>query len=172
MIAPPSRWAVRAAHLVSLVVLPSALWRLGLVLGFSMGGTTNGEPVHVTGGEAVYVLSLSVVTEGLALLTLGLVKPWGLRFPRRVVLAFAGFGVVSLALLWGYAFRDFPNVAQGSENLQFSDAGYVLLLVCYMPLLLWAPLLAAVTFDYARRTRPAPFPAGETIRPRPRTTAP
>ena len=82
------------------------------------------------------------------------------------MLALAGFGVVSLALLWGYAFRDFPNVAQGSEDLQFSDAGHLLLLVCYMPLLLWAPLLAAVTFDYARRTRRAP------TRPRLRTTAP
>ena len=155
MIAPPSRWAIRAAHLVSLVVLPSALWRVGLVLGFSMGGIEHGAPVHVTGWEAVYVLGLSVVTEGLALLTLGLVRPWGERFPRRFVLGLAGFGVISLALLWGYAFRDFPNVGEGSDALQFSDAGHVLLMVCYTPLLLWAPLLAAVTLDYARRTNVA-----------------
>jgi hypothetical protein len=154
MVAPPPRWAVRAAHLVSLVVLPSALWRLGLVLGFSMGGTENGEPVHVTGGEAVWVLTLSVITEGLALLTLGLVRPWGQRFPRTLVLGLATFGVLSLALIWGYAFRDFPDVAQGSSRLGFSDAGHVVLLACYTPLLLWAPLLAAVTWDYARRTRP------------------
>jgi hypothetical protein len=153
MIPPPSRWAVRAAHLVSLVVLPSALWRVGLVLGFSMGGTENGTPVHVTGWEAVYVLGLSLVTEGFALLTLGLVKPWGLRFPRLLVLGLATFGVISLALLWGYASRDFPNVAEGSNELGFSDAGHVVLLVCYLPLLLWAPLLAAVTWDYSRRTR-------------------
>ena len=155
MIAPPSRWAIRAAHLVSLVVLPSALWRVGLVLGFSMGGIEHGAPVHVTGWEAVYVLGLSVVTEGLALLTLGLVRPWGERFPRRLVLGLAGFGVISLALLWGYAFRDFPNVGEGSDALQFSDAGHVLLMVCYTPLLLWAPLLAAVTLNYARRTNVA-----------------
>ena len=150
---PPSRWAVRAAHLVSLVVLPSALWRLGLVLGFSMGGTENGEPVQVAGGEAVWILSLSVITEGLALLTLGLVKPWGERFPRTLVLGLATFGVISLALIWGYAFRDFPNVAEGSSELGFTDIGHVVLLVCYTPLLLWAPLLAAVTWDYSRRTR-------------------
>ena len=153
MTPPPSRWAVRAAHLVSLVVLPSALWRLGLVLGFSMGGIENGEPVHVTGGEAVWIVSLSVITEGLALLTLGLVKPWGQRFPRRFVLSLATFGVISLALIWGYAFRDFPNVAEGSNELGFSDTGHVVLLACYMPLLLWAPLLAAVTWDYFQRTR-------------------
>jgi hypothetical protein len=155
MAAPPPRWAVRAAHLVSLVVLPSALWRLGLVLGFSMGATENGAPVHVTGGEAVWVLMLSVITEALALLTLGLVRPWGLRFPRTFVLSLATFGVISLALIWGYAFRDFPDVAGGSSELGFSDAGHVVLLACYAPLLLWAPLLAAVTWDYARRTRPA-----------------
>jgi hypothetical protein len=153
MPAPPSRWAIRAAHLVSLVVLPSALWRLGLVLGFSMGGTENGEPVHVAGGEAVWIATLSVITEGLALLTLGLVKPWGLRFPRTLVLGLATFGVISLALIWGYAFRDFPNVAEGSSELGFTDTGHVVLLVCYTPLLLWAPLLAAVTWDYSRRTR-------------------
>ena len=153
MTAPPPRWAVRAAHAVSLVVLPSALWRLGLVLGFSMGGTENGEPVHVAGGEAVWVVTLSVITEGLALLTLGLVKPWGLRFPRTLVLGLATFGVISLALIWGYAFRDFPNVAEGSSELGFTDTGHVVLLACYTPLLLWAPLLAAVTWDYSRRTR-------------------
>ena len=153
MTPPPSRWAVRAAHLVSLVVLPSALWRLGLVLGFSMGGTENGEPVHVAGGEAVWIVTLSVITEGLALLTLGLVKPWGLRFPRTLVLGLATFGVISLALIWGYAFRDFPNVAEGSNELGFTDTGHAVLLACYMPLLLWAPLLAAVTWDYSRRTQ-------------------
>jgi hypothetical protein len=109
--------------------------------------------VQVDGWEAVYILGLSVVTEGLALLTLGLVRPWGLRFPRRLVLGLATFGVISLALIWGYAFRDFPNVAEGSSELGFSDGGHVLLLVCYTPLLLWAPLLAAVTWDYSRRTR-------------------
>jgi len=168
MIAPPSRWAIRAAHLVSLVVLPSALWRVGLVLGFSMGGIEHGAPVHVTGWEAVYVLGLSVVTEGLALLTLGLVRPWGERFPRRLVLGLAGFGVISLALLWGYAFRDFPNVGEGSDALRFTDAGSVLLFVCYAPLLLWAPLLAAVTFDYARRTKRVCRRRRETIASAPR----
>jgi hypothetical protein len=146
------RWAIRAAHLVSLVVLPSALWRLGLVFGFSMGGLENGEPIHVEGGEAVYIVGLSIVTEFFALLTLGLVRPWGERFPPRLVVAFASFGVISLALIWGYAFRDFPHVAEGSNGLAFEhDGWYALLLVCYMPVLLWAPLLAAVTYDYYRR---------------------
>ena len=62
------------------------------------------------------------------------------------MLGLATFGVISLALIWGYAFRDFPNVAEGSSELGFTDTGHVVLLACYMPLLLWAPLLAAVTY--------------------------
>ena len=92
MIAPPSRWATaRPTSSPSSSCRPrcgasASSW------GFSMGGVEHGAPVHVTGWEAVYVLGLSVVTEGLALLTLGLVRPWGERFPRRFVLALAGFG--------------------------------------------------------------------------------
>ena len=121
-----------------------------------MGGVDQyGAPVEVRGWEAVYVLGLSVVTELLALATLGLVQPWGQRFPRRLVLPLATFGVISLALIWGFAFRNFPNVGEGSEQLEFAGDGWHLLLVaCYAPLMLWAPLLAAVTYDYFRRTRP------------------
>lgn len=145
---PPPRWAVRAAHLVSLVVLPSALWRLPLVFGFSMGALEHGAPVEIPAGESVYILCLSLLTEAAALATLGLVRPWGERFPPRLVLGLATFGVVSLASIWGFAFRNFPDI----DGLEFSHDGWHLLLVaCYMPLLLWAPLLAAVTYDYYRR---------------------
>jgi hypothetical protein len=144
---PPPRWAVLAAHAVSLVVLPSALWRLPLIFGFSMGGMEDGQPVSAREWEAVYILGLSVVTELAALATLGLVRPWGRRFPPRLVVAVASFGVVSLAFIWGFAFRNFPDV-----GLEFSHGfWHVLLVVCYTPLLLWAPLLAAVTYDYYRR---------------------
>src|ERR671916_153345 len=92
---PPPRWAVRAAHLVSLVVLPSALWRLPLVFGFSMGALEHGVPIEIPVRERFYILGLSVVTELAALSTLGLVRPWGERFPPRLVLGLASFGVVA-----------------------------------------------------------------------------
>ena len=76
--------------------------------------------------------------------------------------------MISLALIWGYAFRDFPNVGEGSDELGFTDAGHVLLLACYTPLLLWAPLLAAVTWDYARRTKRVCRRRRETIASAPR----
>ena len=45
---------------------------------------TSGAAVHVTGWESVYVLSLSLITEAVALLTLGLVRPWGERAPAWI----------------------------------------------------------------------------------------
>ena len=120
MIAPASRWAVRAAHLV-------------------------------------YVLGLSVVTEGLALLTLGLVRPWGERFPRRLVLALAGFGVISLALLWGYAFRNFPNVDKSSTPCGSATPGACscssVTYRCCCGRRCWRPSPTTTRAEHARRSR-------------------
>jgi hypothetical protein len=69
------RWATITAYAVPLAVLPSALWRLPVVFGYSMGTLEDGEPFQPHGAEAVYIVSLSLVLEGIALLTLGLVKP-------------------------------------------------------------------------------------------------
>jgi hypothetical protein len=170
---PPARWASLAAHLVPLTVLPSGLWRIALALGFSMGMLEDGGPVAVHGWLSVYVLSLSVVSEGTALLTLGLVRPWGervpawvprlggRRIPPRPVVVIAAIGAVTLAAIWGYAFRD-PTL----PGIEFSHPGwYILIVACYAPLLLWAPLLAAVTYDYHRRhaTPAATAAAGESV---------
>jgi hypothetical protein len=62
--------------------------------------------------------------EALALLTLGLVRPWGervpswiplfggWRIPPRLVEAVAGTGAVLLALIFAAAFRDFPTLPE------------------------------------------------------------
>jgi len=157
---PVPRWANRAAHLVTLAVLPSGLWRLPLAFGASMGMLETGTPVHVGTGESVYIVCLSIVAEAVALLTLGLVRPWGervpawipllggRRIPPRPVVATAAMGALFLALIWGFAFRNFPTL----PDVEWShDGWYALFLACYTPLLLWAPLLAAVTYGYYRR---------------------
>jgi hypothetical protein len=153
----PPRWAVVAAHLVPLVMLPSGLWRIALVAGVPLGLRVADADV---GGETWYIVGLSVVSEALALLTLGLVRPWGERVPgwlpllggRRVApwaaIVPASLGAGALAVIWGYAFRDFPDFGL----VAFSHpAGHALLVVCYLPALLWAPLLGAVTWSYWRR---------------------
>lgn len=75
---PVPRWAVRVAHAIPLCVLPSGLWRVALVLGLA-GYNTD---YHWAVWERPYVIGLSVVSEGLALLALGLVRPWGEVVPR------------------------------------------------------------------------------------------
>ena len=72
----------------------------------------------------------------------------------------ATLGAVMLTLLWTAAFitqlaritlrgepipADFPTQAGGRETAIFS--------LCYLPLLLWGPLLAALTYAYHRRRR-------------------
>jgi hypothetical protein len=155
---PAPAWATRAAHLVSLVVLPAGLWRLGIAAGFSMG-MDEADTAGLPGWQSLSIASLSIVTEALALLTLGLVRPWGERVPRWIpfiggrwippkpVVVVAGAGAVALALIWGFAFRD-PDLS----GLDFTSAGWrALFLACYVPLLAWAPLLGAVTYAYHRR---------------------
>ncbi|MFC0003994.1 hypothetical protein [Micromonospora siamensis] len=160
---PSPAWAVRVAHLVPLAVLPSGLWRLALVAGVPIGAYAGGTVARVHGWENLYIVSLSLVSEALALLTLGLVRPWGEVLPRRLPLlggrrvppAFAvtvaTAGAVAVTLIWGYAAW---GVLVSGNDLDFSPAGFALLLACYTPLLLWGPLLFAVTVAHHRRRRP------------------
>jgi hypothetical protein len=158
----PPRWAVRTAHLIPLVVLPSGLWRVGIALGFSMGMVEGGRPVHITGWESVYVLSLSVVSEALALLSFGLVRRWGevvpawipviggRRVPPLAAVLPAVAGSVALTAIFGEAAIDMM-VRGGAE---FAGGwGAALLVACYLPLLLWGPLLFALAVSYYRRHR-------------------
>jgi hypothetical protein len=158
----PARWEVRVAHLIPLLVLPSGLWRIPVVFGFSMGMVVDGVPATVAGWEAVGVLSLSVITEALALLSLGLVRPWGevvpdwvpaiggRPIPPLVAVVPAVLGGLALAAVWAYAtlnvlvfgYADFAN-------------GWwkALLLGAYLPNNLWGPLLIALAVAYHHRRR-------------------
>ncbi|MEU9823548.1 hypothetical protein [Micromonospora chersina] len=163
---PAPAWTVRTAHLVPLAVLPSGLWRIALVAGLPIGATANGAPVDPGLGESVYIVSLSLVSEGLALLALGLVRRWGEVFPcwlplvggRRVPPRFAvttaTAGAVAVTLIWGYAAW---GVVVNGNDLGFSRPGFALLVACYAPLLLWGPLLLLLTWSYHRRHSPAPL---------------
>ncbi|MEV0152439.1 hypothetical protein AB0H57_01670 [Micromonospora sp. NPDC050686] len=157
------RWAVRVAHLIPLVVLPSGLWRIALVTGVPIGATLHGVPVRPGLGESLYIVALSLVSEALALLSLGLVRPWGEVLPRRLPLVggrrvppwfavtAATAGAVALTLIWGYAAW---GVAVNGNDLGFPPAGFALLVVCYAPLLLWGPLLLVLAGSYHHRHRP------------------
>ncbi|MBT2440788.1 hypothetical protein J7E93_11845 [Streptomyces sp. ISL-36] len=154
------RWATLAAHAVPLIVLPSGLWRLALTLGLPVA-----EADDRGVGQLTYQVVLTVVAELLAFLTLGLVRCWGEVFPRR--LPFVGgrpvstvgattaalcgaFGLVALAGWFTYA--AYAGLGQGAAGTHTDGpVQEVLLYVCYLPLLAWAPLLAAVAVAYHRR---------------------
>ncbi len=163
---PVPRSAVVAAHLVPLVLLPSAIWRLLLGCGLSMGFddvTLDGQ--GFPGRGTVMVVGLTLLTEALALLTLGLVRPWGEIVPRWVpflagrrvppgpVVALATAGGLLLTAIWTFALR---GVLIGDGLHEISSRGWhTLAVACYLPALAWGPLLLWVTYLYhRRRSRP------------------
>jgi hypothetical protein len=80
---PVSRWIKAAAYAVPLCVLPSALWRLwALAAGLPPGCRRQ----VMKAWEPYYITGLSVVSFGAALLTIGLVRPWGEVVPRWIPL--------------------------------------------------------------------------------------
>jgi len=150
------RWAVRTAHVVPLLTLPSGLWRIALVVGLPVIGLDAGSFVERFG-----IVLLSLVAEGSALLTLGLVQPWGEIVPRwipliggRCVRPMAAvvpalIGAATLTFLWTWSISNMWS--HGFFGYFENDAQVVLVVVCYLPLLAWGPLLAVVAVAYLRR---------------------
>lgn len=171
------RWARVAALTIPLVVLPSSIWRI-LAFTFqvplvdaSSTGDVNGDlPAWVP--ISVYVIILSIASELLAFAGVGLVARWGEVFPRwlpglrgrRVPISLAvvpaALGAVALTPLWIWAvFTGFLNktmqweaVPPESPFAQY-DWQFLVASVAYVPLVLWGPLLAALTVGYYRRRR-------------------
>lgn len=166
------RWVVLAAYAASLTPLPSAAWRIALGLGAPLGPPWHQEadtsgPLGMPG--LLYMVILSVVSEGLAFLTVGLVSRWGEVVPRwipflggrrvptlaAVIPAGLGAIVLTVGLLKGMpSFNDFQMPDGTIAHL----AGWSLVTftAAYGPLLAWGPLLGIVTVAYyLRRTRAA-----------------
>ncbi|WTV65301.1 hypothetical protein OG753_01105 [Streptomyces sp. NBC_00029] len=168
--AAPPRWAVCAAHLTTWVVLPSGLWRIALVLGYPAGYSDVDFESFQTIGAKVWMLTLSVVCELAAFLTIGLVRPWGEVVPhwipliggRRVrpvaAVVPAALGAVALTALWAFTpwWWTFPHD-------DMTPTGSLVVGILYLPLFLWGPLLAAVTISYHRRHRTPRRPVGIAV---------
>ncbi|MCL6287143.1 hypothetical protein PV749_04340 [Streptomyces sp. ID03-2B] len=170
---PAPRWAVRAARVAAWSTVPSGLWRVALVLGVPVGVMEREEFLAAfPDGSALiglaYVLLIGAVAEVASYLTLGLVRPWGDVVPRRfplvggrlvnaglAVLA-ASLGALTVTVLWWVFFFGGLLTAPGPDP--GISAGEVLFVAAYAPLLLWGPLLAAVTWSYHRRHRARPRP--------------
>jgi hypothetical protein len=163
---PAPRWVVWLAHAVPLCALPASLWRIGMIFGLV------GVPGATSVGQALAIVALSLVTEGLALLTIGLVRPWGEVLPRWLPLVggrpvrvwaavtAASLGAAALTLLWSYALINYllhytPVLTSSGPPLPHTGWAGLGVQLCYSPLVAWGPLLAIVTVAYyLRRTRP------------------
>lgn len=81
------RWVNLAAHAVPLAVLPAGLWRMAMAVGVPVGFSGQLAKDWQPGLEASsYSTLLTLATEGLALMTLGLVKPWSEKVPSSIPL--------------------------------------------------------------------------------------
>jgi hypothetical protein len=152
------RWARAAAYVVPLLTVPSGLWRLALALDVP-GMPDPGQPA----GQRLYMVFLSLLAEGLALLTLGLVQPWGEVLPRWIPLLGrrripplaavipAALGAAGVTTIVAYAAYN-AFVRGMIENLGTPGQQRVVA-ACYAPLVAWGPLLGAVTVAYYRRRR-------------------
>ncbi|AUY52776.1 hypothetical protein [Streptomyces sp. CB01881] len=162
-VAPAPRWAVRAAHAAALTTVPSGLWRIALGLGLPVGYSDEvlRENFDIPGWGVVYVIGLSVVSEAFALLTLGLVRPWGEVVPRWIpviggrrvhplaAVVPAALGAAALVCIWsGFVFWWSVEETPAMQGPWHTIVGTL-----YQPLVLWGPLLAAVTVSYYRRHR-------------------
>lgn len=171
----PARWATTAAHIAAVTTLPSGLWRIALAVGLPVGYSEASarELFDAPGAGSAYLIGLSVVLELLALLTLGLVRPWGealprwvpmlggRAIPRRAVVITAGVGAVALTALW-VPFAVMWWWTDGDGHL--SGQARTLVGLTYLPLALWGPLLGAVTWSYHRRLSPPPADSFSYVR--------
>lgn len=161
---PVPDWAVRCARLIPLVVLPSCLWRLPFAFQYEMGQVyLVHKPWHWW--VILYVFGLSVLSEGLAYLSFGLVSRWGevapswipfiggRRIPPLAAIIPATLGGLGLIALWDPLPFGFLHLF-GVPLVGYSNGWWKsLAAVCTLPLTLWGPLLLAVTFAYYKRRR-------------------
>ncbi|MYX02714.1 MULTISPECIES: hypothetical protein [unclassified Streptomyces] len=191
---PVPRWATRLAHALPLLLLPACLWRLPFAVHFEMGQVqTGGMPAYWL--SVPYVLGLSVLTEVIAILTVGLVRGWGEVAPAwipliggRRVRPLAAFvpavlgGLILTVLFTAVPLGDDRSLTLYGvvDNVGYSsDAWELLATVCVAPIAAWGPVTIALAIAYYRRrtarpantavchgTSPTADPPGAQRRPR------
>jgi hypothetical protein len=167
------RWAHLIAWATVGCTIPSCAWRVAAGFGIDVGFT--GELGRLYHGPRfiAYVWILTLVSQGAAMLTLGLVRPWGEWVPRWIPVlsgrripapaaivpaALGGLTVTILSMTIALSPRSplsHPDFPHGTPGLVMK--------VCYAPLLAWGPLVIAVTAAYTRRRYPRLRSVGQRI---------
>jgi hypothetical protein len=155
------RWARLAATGAALTNVPSGLWRVAISVGIPVGlAQSEYDQMHAPGWGSFYLIGLSLVSEFFGFLALGLVQNWGEIWPRwipylrgrrvPVMLATTLAGLGTLATTVFGALFVYTSV---NADMAASTWGTWLLNIVYAPLLLWGPLLGAVTVHYYQRRK-------------------
>ncbi len=156
------RWAVAAAYATVASVVPAGIWRTLVGLGVDLGWTEEHLRLErIPGYGTLYVIALTVLSIGCAALTLGLVYPWGEVFPawlpavggRRVpALLAVGAALLGALAVGAIVVLSILRWDQVSGFAERPGSGWARLMVaCYLPAVLWPPLLAVVAVAYWRR---------------------
>lgn len=161
-VAGTPQWAVLTAWGAVACVVPSSVWRTAVGLGVPLGWSqAHLRLERIPGYGTVYVIWLSVASIAAAALTLGLVyrlgdhvPSWvprlgGRRLPVRLVAGLAVAGALVVAGIVALSIAHWSTVSGFSERPR--SAAALLMVACYAPAILWAPLLLATTFAYVRR---------------------
>jgi hypothetical protein len=163
----PARWAVLAAWGALLSAIPSAVWRVLMIVGL-MPGTGDLRQFELAGDPSLgyaYVFALSIVQLTAAFLTVGLVRPWGECFLRRrvalaPVLVVATLGGLAVVWLFDISLARALIGGQRPDDGRVSGAPLWLMAACYAPIFAWGPLelLATVGYWLRRRSPSVPSP--------------
>lgn len=165
---PVPRWATRLAYALPWLLLPSCLWRLPFAVHFEMGQVHDREMPELW-LNVPYVLTLSVLSEVIAILAIGLVRGWGEVVPRwipflggktvrpmaAVVPAVAG-GLILTALFSWIPLGDGRRLTLLGvvENAAYVNEGWeTLATICIAPLALWGPITIVLGLAYHRRRK-------------------
>lgn len=166
----PQRWAKVACWVAFCSVLPSALWRLAMLIGVETGFEYADLYRSSTAGM-LYVLGLVALQLGAGALCLGLYQSWGERVPRwvpglggRVIprllpvvvgaLGNAMLYLVVVSILMLFSSRWLGLTAGPTPTDGMSAGEVTVLALAYAPLLVWPVALSVALVGYwARRAR-------------------
>jgi len=160
----PARWARWAAWTAIACVVPSGVWRIAVGVGVDLGWSQRQlELQQMPGAGTVYVIALTVLSLAAAGMTVALVRPWSERFPAwvplvggrpiplSVVLTVSIMGTIAVLAVCVMSVVNWDRVSGFAD--QPGSGWAVLMAACYLPALLWGPLLLIVTGEHWWRRR-------------------
>lgn len=136
--------------------LPSAIWRVAMIIGFVPGGDEL-RAFELADNPALgyaYVLGLSLVQVGVGYLSLGLIRPWGVhlgswRIPTALPVALATLGGASLIAIFDVGMVSAICSGKRPDAGLMTGWPLVIMVWCYLPILWWGPLVIVTAWGYA-----------------------